>query len=530
MATFGNKIAATCDDGTVAIYDSVTGVLRLSFSLADPVQAIRGSPDGSVLFCAHKTPSITVWDMQTGGLIHTFDLERNAEDIAVSSKGRYLACGLSDRSVEVWEVTKTMESGAIWTSSPVTSFCWLEPEDCLMVSTGTSMRIWDVVVGTILHSYTSRYPVDRMVYSQKFNQLAIMSISAPGSAMTVINPHTDSSTTSHWNHQNISCFAFSRITEELVCGKEKHGLQLFNISKRLLKHIEHPDTVTSVSSLQNGTVVANFAGSGIQLLSLDAGHTLPQQQAISPLTVHAFDQDKIIAIFPTSRDHIVLLESVTMSQLLKIPVQDTPLTPTDHTILCASFESRVAVYYFVEGVREFMQLWGFHAKAPRWTVKVDGVPQICRISPTGVRLATLHTNEHRSRICLWDAQNGQLDAQLEDIPAPLTIEFASDTKFFTHDGVRRTTYKLVRSEGVGIGIKQDPPGSEFALLKWPQRRNIDVDNTHEWVVSGEKRVCWIPPGYIGSIEPSYWWAGYLLVMVGQDGVLRNLAFQSQSEW
>ena len=60
MATFGHKIAAASDNGTVGIYDSDTGVLRLSLSLPDPAQAIQGSSDGSMLFCAHKTPSITV--------------------------------------------------------------------------------------------------------------------------------------------------------------------------------------------------------------------------------------------------------------------------------------------------------------------------------------------------------------------------------------------------------------------------------------------------------------------------------------
>ena len=95
MTTFGYTIAAAYDDDTVGIYDSVTGVLRLSLNPGNPIQAIRGSPSGSVLFCAHKMPSITVWDIQTGGLIHTFVLDRNPEDIAISLEGRYLACGLS---------------------------------------------------------------------------------------------------------------------------------------------------------------------------------------------------------------------------------------------------------------------------------------------------------------------------------------------------------------------------------------------------------------------------------------------------
>ena len=116
MTTFSHKIAAACDDDTVAIYDSVTGVLQLSLNPENPIQSVAGSPSGSILFCAHKAPSITVWDIQTGGIIHTFILDRNAEEIAVSLMGRYLACGLSDGSVEVLGVANKMEGAAVWSN------------------------------------------------------------------------------------------------------------------------------------------------------------------------------------------------------------------------------------------------------------------------------------------------------------------------------------------------------------------------------------------------------------------------------
>lgn len=74
MTTIGDtstaRIAAARDDGTVGIYDSITGVLRLSLSPPQSIQMITGSPDGSILFCTHReSPSITLWDMQTGGLV-----------------------------------------------------------------------------------------------------------------------------------------------------------------------------------------------------------------------------------------------------------------------------------------------------------------------------------------------------------------------------------------------------------------------------------------------------------------------------
>lgn len=542
MTTFGHKIAAASDDGRVDIYDSFTGVLRLSLNLADPVQAISGSPDGSTLFCAHKTPSITVWDIQTGGLIHTFHLEQAAEDIAVSLKGHYLAYELSNGSVEVWGVTDKVEGPLIWTSPPFTHFCWLQPEEWLAVSAGASVDIRDIIAGTVLRSFSMRHLVHHMVYSQKFNQLAITVNSTAKSTVTIINPQMDAPTPSHLIQENFnfSCLTFSQTTEELVCGMETHGLQLFNISRRRFKYFEHPDTFTSISSLQNGTVVANSASSGIQLLSLDGRDGLSQQPTVSALTIHVCDKGRIIAIFPTSRDRIIVLEMATMSQLLEIPVRNIYLTPADHTtIFCASYENLTAVFYFEEGDKRFLQSWRFHEEVPRWTVEVDGLPSMIGISPTTIQLETLAPLYTYA----WDAQTGQPEPQIEDetsslgssvefgstIESTSSIELTSDIKFtFNTESYRQQDqlFYALRSWSIDIFGQGFFP---FSVNHYEKRGHLSVDDTHEWVVSRSGRVCWIPPGYIGSIEPSYCWVGSSLIMVGQDGMLRKLTFQGHPE-
>ena len=525
MATFGHRIAVTDNDGMVGIYDSVTGVLRLSLNFKDSAQAMRGSPDGSVLFCAHKTSSITAWDMQTGGLIHSFDLERNAEEIAVSSKGRYLAYGSSGGFVEVLEVANTMKGAVIWACSLITHFCWLEPEERIAVSTDVSVHIWDIVTGTVLESFTIRHPADRMVYSQKFNQLAIMGGSPPGAVITIINLRNGTRFPSHMIPQKFSCFAFSQTSEELVYGMETHGLQLFNVSTQNLKKFEYPNTMTSVSCLQNGTVVANFMGSGIQLLSLDGGDAPSQQATISALAVHVFDDNRIIAVFPTSRDHIILLKLAPMSQLLKIPIRNTYQTPTDPTtILCASYGNRMAVYCFKVWDTGFLQLWRFYEEFPRWTVEVNEVAEIGRLSPGAAQLVTIHTVGRLSRVCVWNTHLGELEAHLDDIPPPLSIEFIHDTEFCLQYNTHYVSYRHPdwKMSGWGEGV---PPSRN----RLQRRRDLDVDDTHEWVVNGLKRICWIPPGYIGSIQPSYHWVEHSLVMIGQDGTLRAVTFSPCSE-
>ena len=539
MTTFGNRIAAAYRDGRVNVYDSVTGVLRLSFRHPNPASAIRGSPDGSVLFCAHKTPSITAWDMQTGGLIHNFVLEWNAEEFAVSLKGRYLACVLSDRVIEVYEVTDKTEGGAvIWCTSPVTPFCWLEPEEYIAVSSESWVRIWDVVTGTVRHIYAIPYSDPCMVYSHKFNQLAIVASSASGSAITIIDPHTGTPIASHPIDEKISCFSFSQTTKKLLCSLETNGLQVFDVSTQRLERIDYPGTIISVSSLQNGTVVGHSAGSGIQLLSLDDGHTPSQQPTVSALTVHAFDEGRIITVFLTGRDHIVLLDPATMSQLLKIPVRKTDATPLGKiTILCASRENRMAVYHFGVGGEWFLQLWRFHEEVPRWTVQVDRMLKVGRISPTAVWFVTLHDTlaltERPACIRIWSTQNGELMGKkggklcgrMPDQLDGTGITFTSHSQFWLHHDISFMTYTVDPQGRITIdagGEVAPPPRPERLQKKQP----FFVNSAGEWVICDAclKKVFSIPPGYIGSTRPSYCWAGSTLVMAGQDGILRKITF------
>ena len=539
VTTFGHRIATACDDGRVGIYDSVTGVLKQNLSPIDPVHAMRGSPDGSIPFCAHRVSSITAWDMQTGELIHTFGLEWNKEDIAVSLKGRYLACGLSDGSVHVWEAANKIGEFVTAIGSPVTYFCWLEPEERLAVSTGVTIDVRDIVAGTVLQRFTVRHPANQMAYSQKLDRLVIMTSLTRRDTITVINLQKHTSIVYPSTiPKNLSCFTLSQTTEELVCGMETNGLQLFDISTGSWTEITHPDTMTHTSSLPDGTVVANFVASGIQLLSLDGERFLSRGQDIHALTVRALDQGKIIAILLISRDQIALLETTTMSQILAIPPQQTPPVSADRThILCASLENHIVVYWFEVGDRKYMQSCKLRAGGPRWTVEIDGLPSIGAISSSGAQLVTFHDAHNQTCIYLWDIRYGKLKAELRTGPVhPLDITFDSETRFYSRQDTSLVLYDVTSSlhDRTFTIVPSSVPATlshsitrsgPLSLTRGTRKKHYDLDSTHEWVVNGSKRICWIPPGYIGSAQPSYWWAGHSLVMIGQDGKLRKLTFK-----
>ena len=590
MTTVGQRIAAACDDGTVGIYDSVTGALRLSLSPADPVQTIKGSPDGSMLFCAHRGPSVTAWDIQTGGLVRTFTLDGEVTEIAISLEGRYIACGLSDGTVRIWELSGKTKGAAFGSGSPISHLCWLKSGTQLVVVQEAPVKeasakkasvkealvqVWDVVAPQLLRSYKEQGSIRGAVYYQKLNEIAIaVNSQKPTKNATVATSETESivATVNSWGRTllanptqlQISCFAFSQISKELVCGLSTPGIGLLNISTGNWRRFNHPATITSISTFPNGTVVANVAGSGIQLLSLDEGYTPPQQ--LSALTVHALDGGNIIAVSFTNPKHVTLLESPTMSPLLTIHVPPIKGIQIDRSaILCASLQHRVAVHHIEHLNGTILRLRRFGSKTHEWDCRINGYRVVGGLSPSGSRLVVLHEVNHTIDVRIWDVRNGELQAHRQITAThphtqPLGVEFKLEERFYSQHDTYRILCVIFSSKPAAssdpVATLQPDTSSDTLLesdapveptLLRPRFRSrltirfkklapsgqlgryYNLDDTREWVTCPTKRICWIPPGYIGSDNDSCCWVGNTLVMVGHDGVLRRLIFREPLE-
>ena len=526
MTTIGHRIAVACYGYTVTVYDSDTGVQRLSLLPGHLTEAIQGSPDGSVLFCVHQEGHlITSWDIQTGGLIHTFTLEWEAKYVAVSLRGHYLACGFSNGFVNFWEVANKMEGPAFESGSPVTHLCWLAPEEHLMVASETVVRIHDVVTGRVLHRFDMPHPVSGVAYSQESNQLAITT--GVKATITIIDPQTGASLASYDTKRWLSCFAFSQTTKQLVCGTNL-GLLLFDLPTWRQRGFDHPTTLKSISTLSNGTVVAIAQTSGLQFLSLGEEYAVPTRLGPRTSAVYSLDEGRIIAVIPTLCDRVTLLELATMHQLVTILGRGlfSIRLPDPTVVLCASLENLVGIHCFKEGDKENLQLWRFGDQSPGWTVKIDQPASIGRISPTGARLVTFHIVGCQT-ICIWDTGDGALLAKLllehPSPQSPLDITFDSEDRFYSHHDTYRILHVFVTSSEPGP-THSVTRSARLPPVPRPWKKHFSVVGDREWVVSGSQRICWLPPGYI-TFQTGYCWVGSTLVMAGEDDVLRKITFR-----
>ena len=526
MTTIGRGstaiIAAACHDGTVHVYDSVTDVLRLSLRPELPIQEITGPPDGSVLVCTHTAPpSVTLWDIQTGGLVKTFILKEEAKRTTVSPKGRYLACETSKNTVSVWEMASKTQYPAPLEQFKGHAPCWLAPEELIIIEDRWSVCIRNVFTkGPPVHKFDVLHPAHSAVYSEVFDRLVI--VSPYGYSFTIFDVKTGTSSTFHTSGKRLSFFAFSQTIKQLVCGGEGPGLETVDMSTGCRMRFDLPVTTTSVSTLSNGTIVANVRGSGIQLLRLDQEDVSPRQPT-PLLTAYPLDEGRIIAIVPTTNDCVILLETATMSPVLSVT--------THHTVvLCASLKHQVTVRCSSVGKNKRLQMWGFSHQHPRWTVAMNDLPSASGISPACTMIVTLHSGDPQSFVRIWNGYSGSLlvSTTVDNHPAPRppNITFDSETRFYFYHGTHRepysfnatsrtsnhTTYSITRR------AKQSSEGQA-----WGER--YCLDDGREWVSCGSQRICWIPPEYIGSARVIHCWAGSSLFMVGQDGTSKKITFQ-----
>ena len=564
MTTIGRgstaKIAAACDDGTARIYDSVTGVLRLSLRPESPIREMAGAPDGSLLVCAHgRPPSMTLWDIQTGGLVHTIILEREAKGITVSLKGCYLACESSRNTVHVWETTGRTQHLDCLEKIEGHTPCWLAPEELIMVVDRGSAYIRNVVTkGPPVRKFEVQGPSPSAVYSQTFDRLVIACVCGSFSSprrkpyLTILGVQKGELSTLSIGGGLPPIIAFSQTTNQLVCGGKDPGLETVDTQTGHRARFGFPATATSISTLLNGTVVTNIRGSGIQLLRLDQEyadqehddqehddqkhddqeHASPRQPIPPTRTRYPLDDGRIIVIVPTDCGHVTLLEAATMSQVFSIPTQESLPFKTElgSVVLCGSLESRFAVSCLGERAKPYLQMWKFSHQDPQWTVRTGALASVGSISPASARLVTFHNAGSASYIHVRGVYDGRLLARISiGVPQPLDITFDSEDLFYFYYDVHREPYIINTASRTGNSTPHSITRRTRRQLTGPVLgEHYCLDDGREWVIRGSQRICWVPPGYV-ELAPTYHrWVGLSLVTIGQDRTLRRLTFLEPS--
>jgi len=341
VSVAGHRITAVCQDNTVNVYDAVTGVLRLSLNPPQQVTKVEGSPDGSIIFFAHRQAcEITVWDTQTGGLIRTLETAFEINDIAVSLTGKYLGGCPSGGTFVVWEVGSGRRDSHSM-DQPIVSICWLEPEDQVALALEYAVVVLEATTGKILHTCPVEEGVQRIAFSACQRMLIVLCAWGIKNAVMTIDIRTGVALPSTSAPGDISGLVFSNDGSRALCATHKGNL--LSCTPGFLSgwdhHLSHLGPIHSMAILQSGHLAV---GSGETIQLLEPEYVLPLKASLGREIVHVYQLNDDQAIHASSRDHrsVKLLDPWNMQILANHHVEldglDASVAPR---FLCASIDT-----------------------------------------------------------------------------------------------------------------------------------------------------------------------------------------------
>ncbi len=150
----GTRIASGSSDGTVRVWDAITGQEALPplRGHTGEVYAVAYSPDAKKLASASFDKTVRVWDATTGKLIHRLEgHEWPVHSVAFSPDGRRLVSGAGDLTVRVWDLTTGGEvpfSPLTGHTAGINSVAY-SPDGRRLASAceGSVVRVWDAATG-----------------------------------------------------------------------------------------------------------------------------------------------------------------------------------------------------------------------------------------------------------------------------------------------------------------------------------------------------------------------------------------------
>ncbi|NYI07570.1 NB-ARC domain-containing protein [Allostreptomyces psammosilenae] len=155
VAPDGVWLATGSWDGTVRVWDRVTGACTATFTSARGVESVAVAPDGTWLASGGSDGVVRVWDRVTGACTATLTGHASAvSSVAVAPDGTWLASG-GDGVVRVWDRV-TGACTATLTSTRGEFSVAVAPDGAWLASGGSDgvVRVWDRVTGACTATLT----------------------------------------------------------------------------------------------------------------------------------------------------------------------------------------------------------------------------------------------------------------------------------------------------------------------------------------------------------------------------------------
>jgi len=175
----GKQLATIGDDGTVILWDALTGeeLLRLP-GTTEPsdfvsTQRITYSPDGNLL-AACDSDQVKLYDPTTGDIFRTLTgLQSDATAVAFSKDGLHIAAGSIDGMAILWNMTTGDVLSKLTGHTDGIEGLTFSPDGKWLItaSSDATIKIWDVITGDLSYEFSEfNGLVDSVTFSPSGSQ------------------------------------------------------------------------------------------------------------------------------------------------------------------------------------------------------------------------------------------------------------------------------------------------------------------------------------------------------------------------
>jgi WD40 repeat protein/nucleoside phosphorylase len=399
----GYSLASCSGDRTVRVWDLEAGrESRVLVGHTASVWSVAWSPDGRSLASGSSDRTVRVWDAATGHELRALlgHIER-IWSVAWSPDGRSLASGSEDQTVRLWDAATGHELRVLsGHTAHVFGVAWSPTGQSLASGSGDeTVRIWDATTGheqRTLSGHTARVmsvafsPDGRSIASSSVDNTVRLWNAAGGHELRALSGHTE----------RVLSLGWSPDSDTLVSGSEDETMRLWDVaSGNELRVLSSPTVgVWGVTYSPDGRSLASgSAGKTARLWDAKSGNNLRAMRGHTERVVSVAWSPDGRSLASCSMDKTVRLWDAASGNELRAmrghteSVWSIAYSPDGRSLASGSLDRTVRLWDTESG-KELLMLSG-HTESVRSVA----------FSPDGESLASSSSDK---TVRLWDAESG----------------------------------------------------------------------------------------------------------------------------